>query len=375
VADEWDPLWRRWHERRAPTRGIHLDCAAAGRTSSATISAVAVHMRLEAELGAYVAQSAAAETLTGLRSDLAALFGLPRDGVALVESASAALRALLSCWPLPKGAAVAVAPSEWGPNLAAFAAAGMQVVLLDADEHGVVDIDRLQHRMITNPPALVHITQVAAHRGLVQPVATIARACREAGIPLWIDAAQAVGHVDTAIGPDAVYATGRKWLCGPRGVGFLGISERWWSSLQVQHHVLAASDEPTVLAMESDDANVAGRIGLAVAVGELLDDTPAAAYRRLDEVGAATRAALDGLPGWTVEPANGSAITALRPTAGQDVAAVRDVLLVEHGILTTASMPARAPHDLAEPLLRISPHVDCSAEQREALRHALYTNG
>ena len=34
-----------------------------------------------------------------------------------------------------------------------------------------------------------------------------------------VDAAQAFGHADTACGADAIYATSRKWLTGPRGVG------------------------------------------------------------------------------------------------------------------------------------------------------------
>jgi hercynylcysteine S-oxide lyase len=53
----------------------------------------------------------------------------------------------------------------------------------------------------------------------VQPVAAAAALCRAAGVPLWVDAAQALGHVDAACGADAVYATSRKWLTGPRGVG------------------------------------------------------------------------------------------------------------------------------------------------------------
>jgi pyridoxal 5-phosphate dependent beta-lyase len=48
-----------------------------------------------------------------------------------------------------------------------------------------------------------------------------------AGVPLWVDAAQALGHVDTARGADAVYATSRKWLTGPRGVGLLAVTEPW----------------------------------------------------------------------------------------------------------------------------------------------------
>ena len=80
---------------------------------------------------------------------------------------------------------------------------------------------------------MVHLTQVTSHRGLVQPVAEAAALCRAAGVPLWVDAAQALGHVDTACGADAIYATSRKWLTGPRGVGVIGVAEPWWDRLKI----------------------------------------------------------------------------------------------------------------------------------------------
>jgi hercynylcysteine S-oxide lyase len=75
----------------------------------------------------------------------------------------------------------------------------------------------------------------------------------------------------------------------------------------------------------------------------------------------------------SVAPAesSASAITALRATNGQDIAATRTRLLEEYGIVTTAAVVARAPRDMTEPLLRISPHVDCTPEDLARLRAAL----
>jgi pyridoxal 5-phosphate dependent beta-lyase len=375
VADDLPRLWQHWREQRPPTRGIHVDSAAAGRSSFATIQAVTDHLHLEAEVGAYIAQASADAVLTALRGDVANLLGVETDGVAFVESASAALQALLGAWPLPDHAQVAVAPSEWAPNLAAFAARGLDVVELPTDGAGVVDPDGLGRLLAISRPALVHICQVAAHRGLVQPVADLARVCRAADVPLWVDAAQALGHVDVATDADVVYATSRKWLCGPRGVGMLGIASQWWPSLRVRHHVLAPIDEGVARALESDDAHIAGRVALATSIRQLRDIGASTVWQRLDEVGRLTRAALLDLPSWSVLDANGTAITALRPTRGQDVAIVRARLLDEYGILATASTPARAPRDMTEPLLRLSPHVDCSSDQLGMIRTALHAIG
>lgn len=58
-------------------------------------------------------------------------------------------------------------------------------------------------------------------------------------------------------------------------------------------------------------------------------------------------------------------------SAGQDVPAVQSMLLADHKIVTTAALPLRAPREMTEPYLRISPHVDCTKEDLESLAAAL----
>jgi pyridoxal 5-phosphate dependent beta-lyase len=367
----FDP--RAWAARRAPGPVLHLDSAAAGRPSLATLEATAAHARREAELGAYVAQERATDVLAGLRSDVAGLLGVAPGGVAFVESASAALAALLASWPLPADGRVGVVGPEWGPNLEAFERRRLRPVELATDEAGRIDVAALEQRLATDPPALVHLTHVASHRGLAQPVAAAAAACRSAGVPLWVDAAQAIGHVDIATGADAVYATSRKWLTGPRGVGVLAVAEQSWDRLDVPRSAMLSSDLPAPAYLESHEAHVAGRLGLAAAVREYLADGPDAVAARLDEVGRLTRERLAEVPGWTVvdQQAASGAITAIRPASGQDVLAVRARLLETHRIVTTACLPARAPREMREPYLRISPHVDCTPDALDRLADAL----
>lgn len=373
--------WRLFRANRPPTAVTHLDTAAAGRSSVATLRAVAAHAEREATVGAYVAQAEAAGVLERARAMLAGLFAVEPGGIAFTESATASLDALLRAWPLAEGDTVAVAPSEWGPNLDSFDHRGLHIAELPTGRDGIVDLDALPGFLAAAPPAFVHLTPVASHRPLVQPAAAVAAACRAVGVPLWMDAAQALGHIDVACGADAAYGTSRKWLTGPRGVGLIAVARPWWDRLRpaasaMEHAVFA--DASPVLLLESREAHVAGRIGLAAAISEFLAADPAAVRARLAEVGRQTRAALAAVPGWEVVPeavgadlASGSAITALRPLAGQDVAAVRGRLLAEHQIVTTAALPVRAPREMTGPLLRVSPHVDCPPEDLERLAGAL----
>lgn len=364
--------WRRWADGRPPPALLHLDSASAGRSSQAVLDAVATHARREVLLGAYVAEEEAAPGIEASRAALAGLLGTDADGVAFVESASAARQSLLAAWPWRDGDSVGVLPGEWGPNLEAFAAQGLQVVALPADGAGHLDLDGLERLLAAAPPTVVHLTQVASHRGLVQPLAGALALCRAAGVPLWVDAAQALGHVDTTAGADVVYATSRKWLAGPRGVGVLAVAPAHRDRLRLTRSALLP-DQPPVRYLESHEAHVAGRVGLARAVTEHLAADPAAVRARLAEVGRLARDVLADVAGWTVagEQDEPCAITSLRPDADRDVAAVRARLLAEHGVLTTACTPARAPRELNGALLRVSPHVDVTGEQLERLRSAL----
>jgi pyridoxal 5-phosphate dependent beta-lyase len=157
----------------------------------------------------------------------------------------------------------------------------------------------------------------------------------------------------------------------------LAVAERWWARLRVRASPMELGGLPSgytpVRVLESHEANVAGRIGLCAAVRQHLDADPAAVRKRLAEVGRMTREILGDTTGWAVvDPVDApAAISALRPLAGQDVAGTRARLIAEHGIVTTAAQPARAPREMTEPLLRVSPQVDCTPEELSLLADAL----
>lgn len=365
-------VWDSWAACRPTTSSNHLDSAAAGRSSRATLDATAAYAEREATVGAYVAAADAATTLTGLRENVAALLGVDPDGVAFTESAESALEIALRIWPHQPGATVAIAPTEWGANLHAFAAAGLRARAVDVCADGAIDVAALTELLEHDPPDIVHVTQQASHRAVRQPVAELAAICRDSGVPLWVDAAQAIGHCATDSGADMVYGTSRKWLTGPRGVGMLGIAARRRSTLRIATKP-AFAESPLLRSVESFEAHVAGRVGLANAIDDYLAAGPQLVAARLDEAGRTVRSTLSELTNWeVVDPIDApGAITAIRPTAGQDVAATRERLLHDHAIVTTACATIRAPLDMNEPWLRVSPHVDVTQDRIDALRAAL----
>ena len=352
-----------WRTARPEPALLHLDSAAAGRSSSAVLAAVTAHLEREAAIGGYVAADEAAPRLDRVRSDVAGLLGHAPEDTVFTESAVSALAVLLEAWRLPAGSTVLVSPGEYGPNLEQFRRWGLVVEpMATADAVGHVDLDALRTRLEASPPALVHLCHLGSHRGVVQPAADVVTIARLAGVPVVVDAAQALGQVDSALGADAVYATSRKWLAGPRGVGVLAVRP-------------GLLDTPTST-LESAEAFVAGRIGLGVAVAEHLALGPDRVRARLAAQGRATREAVDGVAGWrTAEPHDeGSATTTLAPPSGwtdAQVETARERLLVEQRVLVTLAAAWRAPLEASGTVLRVSPHLDAAAEDLDQLARAL----
>ena len=365
-------LATRWREARPATAGLHFDSGACSRQSFAVLDAAAAHARHEAEVGGYVAAEAAEPVLAAGRAAVAALTGHAAEDVVYTSGSGHAIELLLGSWPGAR--TLACLPGEYGPNLAVMAANGFQVRALPVDGDGRLTVDEARRNLAADPPALVHLTALASQRGVAQPLAELAAVCRAEGIPLVVDAAQALGHLDCRVGADAVYSSSRKWLAGPRGVGVLAVQPDLAARLVPQVPPPSwGLDLSALQCLAQGEHNEAARVGFSVAIGEHLAAGPEAVRARLAAIGVMTRQVLADVPGWRIiEPADEpTAITTLASTAGADPAAVRARLLAERGIVTTACEIARAPFEMTGPVLRISPHVDATVEDMEQLAVAL----
>lgn len=363
-----------WRAARPHVAGLHLDSSACSRQSFTVQDAAARHARHEAEVGGYVADEAATPVLDAGRAAVAALTRMPEAAVVYTTGSQHALDLLLSSWP-SGDRTLACLPGEYGPNLALMDAHGFTRRMLPTDDHGRLRLDEAAISLTADPPDLVHLTPVASHRGLVQPLAEMASLCRDLGLPLVVDAAQALGQVDCSVGGvDAIYASSRKWLAGPRGVGVLAVHPSLLQRLQPRLPPPEWTESLSVAQrLELGEANIAARVGFSVAIGEHIAAGPAAMCARLAEVGRISRTVLADVPGWRVVEAvdEPSAITTLTPLDGADPRTIRAWLIAESRIVTTAAGIERAPLEMTGPVLRISPHVDTTADDLTMFAAAL----
>ena len=131
--------------------------------------------------------------------------------------------------------------------------------------------------MIDDRVRLISITWIPTNGGLVNPAAEIGKIAREAGVPYLLDACQAAGQMPTdvqALGCDMLTGTGRKFLRGPRGTGFLYVRRELLLGLEppmIDHFGApwTSTDgytlRPDARRFETWENNYAARLGLGVA--------------------------------------------------------------------------------------------------------------
>lgn len=242
--------------------------------------AVRNHLELERELGGYVATAKAAPLLEGFYDNLAALLGAGSNEIAYAESATRAWDMAFHSIAWAPGDRILTHSSEYGSNYLSFLhlvrRSGVEIDLAPSDDVGRVDVDALA-AAITPRTKLIAITYVPMHEGLIQPVKDIGRIARAAGVLFLLDACQAVGQLYLnvkEIGCHVLTGTGRKYLRGPRGTGFLYVSSEIAEQLNPPFVDMRAAKwtapdsfelMPGARRFEAFESNIAGRIGLAAA--------------------------------------------------------------------------------------------------------------
>lgn len=294
---------------------IHLNNAGASLMPAPVLDAVVGHLNLESRLGGYEA-AARNHTLTEHTYEaIARLIGCAADEVAVVENATRAWDMAFYSIPLAPGDRILTSVSEYGSNYLAFLQAarrtGARIEVIPNDDAGQISVDALR-QMIDDRVKLIAITHVPTNGGLVNPAAAVGRVAREAGILYLLDACQSVGQMPVdvdEIGCDMLSATGRKYLRGPRGTGFLYVRGTVLERLEPPFiDVLAASwverdrytIRPDARRFENWETYVAGKVGLGVAVDYALGWGLDAIWDRVRSLADGLRGRLAGMPGTTV---------------------------------------------------------------------------
>ncbi len=291
---------------------LHFNNAGASLMPEPVLDATVSHLGLEARIGGYEAAEKSHDAIERVYDATAALIHCEPDEVAVVENATRAWDMAFYSIPLGPGDRILTATAEYASNYIAYLQVarktGAKVEPVPNDEHGQLSVEALRE-MVDERVKLIAVTHVPTNGGLVNPAAEIGEVAREAGVLYLLDACQSVGQVPIdveTIGCDMLSATGRKYLRGPRGTGFLYVRRAVLEELEPPFLDLHAAEwtgtdsfeiRSDARRFENWETNFAGKVGLGVAIDYALGWGMEAIWERVGTLAEDLRSRLDAIAG------------------------------------------------------------------------------
>lgn len=303
---------------RAETPGcknvVHFNHAGASLMPQPVIDAVVDHIHLEARIGGYEAADQAEERVAAVYDSIAGLIGAHRTEIAVLENATRAWDMAFYGIDFTPGDRILTSVSEYGSNVIAFlqvSERGVRVEVVPNDDQGQISVSALAN-MMDQRVKVVAISHMPTNGGLVQPAAEIGAAIRGSNAIYMLDACQTVGQVPIdvdEIGCDVLSATSRKYLRGPRGMGFLYARESVLPRLtppMLDNHAATWVGQDRIeirvdaRKFENWECNYAAKLGMGAAIDYALVLGLEPIWERVHAIATGLRADLSALPGVTI---------------------------------------------------------------------------
>lgn len=262
------------------SRVIHLNNAGAALMPNPVVEAMRSYIDFELLNGGYEAFDAHRQELAGVYGSLASLLNADGSEIALMDSATRAWDMVVYSLPHSSGDRIMTTTSEYGSNWAAYLQLeqrfGTQTVVVPDTDAGEIDVDALES-LIDDRTTLITINHMPTNGGVVNPAAAVGEVASRTGVPYLLDACQTVGQMPIdveAIGCDFLTATSRKFLRGPRGLGFAFVRESSIGLLDpvfVDNHASTVTDtafefESGARRLETWEKSYSNIMGLGAAV-------------------------------------------------------------------------------------------------------------
>ncbi|QZP32358.1 aminotransferase class V-fold PLP-dependent enzyme [Pseudomonas sp. DR48] len=304
---------------RADTPGvanlIHFNNAGAALMPGPVIEAMIRHIQLEANLGGYEAAGQQSAELENVYGAIGRLINARPDEIAVIENATRAWDMAFYSLPLQHGDVVLTSTTEYAGNYIPYLQLkkqrGIEIRIIPNDEQGQVSLPGLKDMLDDDRVALISLPVIATNGGPVQPIEQIGALARAAGVLFLLDACQGVGQMPIdvqKIGCHMLAATSRKYLRGPRGMGFLYVESSLCQNLEpafLDLHAasLLTSDTFNIRAdarrFENWECNVAAKLGLGAAVEYALAQGIEPMWQRIQQLASHLRDRLANIPGMT----------------------------------------------------------------------------
>lgn len=356
------------------------------------IDSVQDYFALEARIGGYPAMAQQSTAREAVYASVAALINAKPGEIALMGSHTLAWQSVFQGLRFKEGERILTDRSEYAANYIAMLQmkkrTGCVIDVIPCRNDGATDPVALE-KMIDDKVKLIAINWIPTNGGLMNPAAEIGRVARAHSIPYLLDACQAVGQMPVDVeelGCDYLSATGRKWLRGPKGTGFLYVREERLSEPGCEPGIIDDIGAPWTSAdgyelldsarrFETHENSPALRLGLGAAIEYARTLGLDTIRTRVNYLAEGLRTELASLPGIRVQDLGtehaGLVTFAHESVPAADIAAA---LLNENITVKTIPLAGALLDTLARgipELVRVSAHYFNSEDELEAVLKAL----
>ena len=293
----------------------HFNNAGCSLPPDAVRSEIFKYLGVESTSGGYRTEGYFAKELEEFYPLAAKLVNASPEEIAFCTSASDAWRIGFNGMEFKDGDIILTDLAEYGSNYMAYLQLqkrlDIDIQIIPRDAEGRTDVEALKD-MISDKVALISITHIPSNGGLINPIEAIGQVARAHKIPYLVDACQSAGQVELdveAIGCDMLTVTGRKYLRGPRGTGFLYIRKSFFDQVEpTELNSFSASfvgineyeSRPDARRYERYEHSPALKMGLAAAIKYALDIGIDRINEHVNHLSQLLRKKLAEIPGVTV---------------------------------------------------------------------------
>lgn len=379
---------------RAETPGVqnvaHFNNAGSALPPDAVLQTQINHLQQEAAIGGYEAANQASDRVDAVYTSVAKLINARPVEIAVVENATVAWDMAFYALKFAAGDRILTAEAEYAANYVAYLQVakrtGAIVEVIPSAPSGETSVEALA-QMMDERVKLVSITHVPTNGGLVNPAADIGKIAKQHGALYLLDACQSVGQMPIdvqAIQCDMLSATGRKYLRGPRGVGFLYVREDLIPAMEppIVDHFAANWTGPNSYQLRNDarrfenwENNYAAKLGLGAAVDYALNIGMDNIWARVQTLADDLRKRLSETNGITVHDIGRERCGIVTFSSAHEESAAIKQRLASSGINISVSSPDSTLIDATRrklpPICRASVHYYNDEDEIERLITAL----
>ncbi len=213
---------------------LFFNSAGSSLPSQSSIRSMISFMKEEAKWGGYKLMMDQHERFQSFYNESSRLINAKPRNIAFQQSATAAFSQAIYSIEWQHNDVILTSQLEYVSNILSIVRLkerfNIEIQYVHADADGLIDINHLEACLLKYSPKAVVLTHIPTNTGVVQDAIKVGDLCQAHDCTYILDACQSIGHIQVdveAIKCDFLSVTGRKYLRGPRGTGFLYVSDQF----------------------------------------------------------------------------------------------------------------------------------------------------